>query len=59
MGGIILDINKYAAEKLKQLINSGANITIVSHYLGHAQISMTLNTYSHMFKSILEEVVEL
>ncbi len=38
------------------LINSGANVTLVSHYLGHASITETLNTYSHMFKSDLENI---
>lgn len=41
------------------LINNGANITLVAKYLGHSNISMTLNTYSHMYKSKLEEIVEL
>ena len=41
------------------LINNGANITIVSKYLGHSDISMTLNRYSHMYDSKLEEVINL
>lgn len=41
------------------LINNGANITLVAKYLGHSNISMTLNTYSHMYKSRLEEIVNL
>ena len=41
------------------LINNGANITLVAKYLGHSNISMTLNTYSHMYKSKLDEIVEL
>lgn len=40
------------------LINNGANITIVAKYLGHTKIEETLNTYSHMFKSALDNVVE-
>lgn len=40
------------------LINNGANITIVAKYLGHAKIDETLNTYSHMFKNKLNDVVE-
>lgn len=40
------------------LINHGANITLVSKYLGHSDITMTLNTYSHFYKSKLEELVE-
>ena len=41
------------------LINSGANITIVAKYLGHTKIEETLNTYSHMYKSSLDSVVEI
>lgn len=40
------------------LINGGANITVVSKYLGHSNIEMTLNTYAHFYKSKLEEVTE-
>ena len=41
------------------LINNGANITVVSKYLGHSKIDITLNTYSHMYKSKLDEVVTM
>ena len=41
------------------LINSGANISVVSKYLGHADINETLNTYSHMFDSALHSVVDV
>lgn len=40
------------------LINNGANITLVSKYLGHSDISMTLNTYSHFYKSKMDELIE-
>lgn len=40
------------------LINNGANITMVAKYLGHTKIDETLNTYSHMFKSKLENIVD-
>ena len=41
------------------LINNGANIMIVAKYLGHTKIEETLNTYSHLFKSKMEDIVEL
>ncbi len=41
------------------LINSGAKITLVAKYLGHANTNMTLNTYAHMFKSDLDSVVNV
>lgn len=39
------------------LINNGANITMVAKYLGHTKIDETLNTYSHMFKNELSDIV--
>lgn len=38
------------------LINQGASISLVSKYLGHANISITLKTYTHMYKSELETI---
>ena len=39
------------------LINNDANITMVAKYLGHTKINETLNTYSHMFKNKLNDIV--
>ena len=39
------------------LINNGASIILVAKYLGHAKIDETLNTYSHMFKNKLDDIV--
>lgn len=41
------------------LINNGASIMIVAKYLGHAKIDETLNTYSHLFKNKMDEIVNL
>lgn len=41
------------------LINNGANVTIVAKYLGHTKIEETLNTYTHLFNSALNEVVSI
>ncbi len=41
------------------LINNGASVTMVAKYLGHTKIDMTLNTYSHMFQSALDEVINI
>lgn len=41
------------------LINQGASIALVSKYLGHSNISITLNTYTHLYKSELENVTNL
>lgn len=40
------------------LINNGASIMIVVKYLGHAKIDETLNTYSHLFKNKMDEIVQ-
>ena len=41
------------------LINQGASIALVSKYLGHSNITMTLNTYTHMYKSELNDISDL
>lgn len=41
------------------LINKGSSIALVSKYLGHSNISITLNTYTHMYKSELENITNL
>lgn len=39
------------------LIYKGANIITVSKFLGHTKIDETLNTYSHMVKNKLNDIV--
>ena len=41
------------------LINQGASITLVSKYLGHSKVSITLDVYSHFYKSELINITEL
>lgn len=41
------------------LINKGASISLVSKYLGHSKISTTLNTYTHLYKSELEDMTKI
>jgi integrase len=41
------------------LINSGAPVSVVSKYLGHANSTETLNTYSHMFDNALDSVMDV
>ena len=41
------------------LINNGANIVLVSKYLGHSKISVTLDTYTHLYKNELVEVSKM
>ncbi len=41
------------------LINQGSSIALVSKYLGHSKISMTLNTYTHLYRSELENISKM
>lgn len=41
------------------LINNGGNITMIARYLGHSKVEETLNTYSHMFKNELVNIVNI
>ena len=41
------------------LINNGVNVTLVTKYLGHTKIEETLNMYSHMFSTALDNVVSI
>lgn len=41
------------------LINNGASILIVARYLGHTKMDETLNTYSHLFKNKLDDIVNM
>lgn len=41
------------------LINKGASIALVSKYLGHSNLSITLDTYTHMFKNELNDIVNI
>ena len=41
------------------LINNGADITLVAKFLGHSKIDETLNTYSHMFKNKLDNIINI
>lgn len=41
------------------LINNGANVTLVAKYLGHTKIEETLNTYTHLFDSSENNVIDI
>lgn len=41
------------------LINSNASINVVAKYLGHTKIDETLNTYSHLFKNKMNEIIDI
>ena len=41
------------------LINKGTNIQVIAKYLGHTKIEETLKTYSHLFISTLDEIINV
>lgn len=41
------------------LINQGASIALLSKYLGHGNITITLNTYTHLYKSELDNITNI
>ena len=41
------------------LINKRANIQVVAKYLEHTKIEETLKTYSHLFISTLDEIINV
>lgn len=41
------------------LINQGASVALVSKYLGHGNITITLNTYTHLYKSELDNMTKI
>ena len=40
------------------LINLGANPLMIAERLGHENVTETMNTYSHLFKSHQKEIIE-
>ena len=40
------------------LIDLGANPLMIAERLGHEDVKMTMNTYSHLFKSHEKEIIE-
>lgn len=41
------------------LINNGANVAMVAKYLGHTKVEETLNTYTHLFDSELNSIINI
>lgn len=55
----VIRIHDFRHSHASLLINLGANITLVSKRLGHANTQQTLNTYSHLFPSTEGELIKL
>lgn len=54
-----IKIHDFRASHASLLINSGANILMVSKRLGHSDIEMTLNTYSFLFDESENQVLDM
>lgn len=50
---------RHSFASLSLLINKGANIQVVAKYLGDTKIEETLKTYSHLFISTLDEIINV
>lgn len=55
----VIKIHNFRHSCASLLINNGANVTLVAKYLGHTKIEETLNTYSHMFSTVLDSVASV
>ncbi|MCM1277341.1 MAG: site-specific integrase [Lachnospiraceae bacterium] len=52
-------IHDYRHSHASFLINKNVNVVVISKRLGHASITETLNTYSHMYKSSEQEALDV
>lgn len=52
----LINLHGFRHSCASMLINNNVNISVVSNYLGHADLEETLNTYTHMFENKLYEV---
>lgn len=55
----VIRVHDFRHSCASYLINNGASILLVSKWLGHSNTSMTLNRYSHLYKSELLEIVNV
>lgn len=51
-------IHDFRHSHLSYLVHKGINIQEIARRLGHADIKMTLNTYSHLYRQDAEKAVE-
>lgn len=53
----IIKIHDFRHSCASLLISKGANITLVSKFLGHSNVATTLNIYTHFYKNDLALLV--
>lgn len=51
-------IHDFRHSTASYLINNGATPLLVSKWLGHTNVAMTLNRYSHLYKSELDDIIK-
>ncbi len=52
-------IHDYRHSHASYLINKNVNVVVISKRLGHASITETLNTYSHLYKTTEQEALSV
>lgn len=50
-------IHDFRHSFVSMLVESGADVSVISKYVGHANITETLNTYTHLFANSLENAI--
>lgn len=58
-GMMYIKIHDLRHSHVSYLINNGANIVAVSKRIGHSNISMTLDTYTHLMQDTQDELVSI
>ena len=51
-------IHDFRHSFVPMLISKGADVSIISKYVGHSSIKQTLDTYTHMYQSKMEEIIK-
>ncbi|MBR2791773.1 MAG: tyrosine-type recombinase/integrase, partial [Erysipelotrichaceae bacterium] len=51
-------IHDFRHSFVSMLISKGADVSIISKYVGHSSIKQTLDTYTHMYQSKMEEIIK-
>ena len=55
---LIFRFHELSHSHASMLIDLGANPLMIAERLGHEDVKMTMNTYSHLFKSHQKEIIE-
>ena len=58
-GVIQIRIHDFRHSCASLLIKNGASITLIAKYLGHSNIATTLNTYIHLYKNEMSDIVNI